>query len=119
MTLLQLFTSLAGAMKEKVSVTYAVLLMVIGANLYQSERMLQAQDGMSKMVATHYAFDVVAFGLKDARNEEEMLSLVAEWKKMKWGAQVGGLTTICSIAPDRLLSLMSEETARNICRVSR
>lgn len=119
MTLLQLFASLAGAMKEKVSVTYAVLLMVIGVNLYQSERMLQAQDNMGKMVATHYAFDVVAFGLKEARNEEEMLALVGEWKKMKWGAQVGGLTTICTIAPERLNSLMSEETARNICRVSR
>lgn len=119
MTLLQLFASLAGAMKEKVSVTYAVLIMVIGANLYQSERMLQAQEDMTKMVATHYAFDVVAYGLKEARNEEEMIALVSEWKKLRWGAQVGGLTTICTIAPERLNSLMSEETARNICRVAR
>ena len=119
MTLLQLFASITGAMKEKVSVTYAVLLMVIGVNLYQSERMLNAQDSLSKMVATHYAFDVVAYGLKEARNEEEMIALVEEWNRLKWGAQIGGIRTICTISPERLEGLMSEDTARNICRVAR
>lgn len=119
MTPLQLFASVIGAMKEKVSVTYAVLLMVIAVNLYQSERMLSAQEGLSKMVATHYAFEVVAYGLKDASNEAEMMALVEEWKRLKWGAQIGGLRTICTISPERLSGLMSEETSRNICRVAR
>lgn len=106
-------------MKEKVSITYAVLLMVIGVNLYQSERMLDAQDSLGKMMATHYAFEVVAYGLKDARDEDSMMSVVEEWKKMKLGAQLGGLKTVCFLAPQRLEGLMSREASINICRLSR
>lgn len=105
-------------MKEKAGATYVVLFLVIAVNLWQIERMLGINERMSTMVATEYAYDVVAYGLKDAESETDIIDSVVEWKRLGWGAQVGGVKTICDNAPFRFDAIMSEATKRMVCRIA-
>ncbi len=64
-----------------------------------------------------YAYKVVAYGLSVATNSDDIGSIVEEWKKNKWGAQIAALRVLCDNDEPRLVNIMSAQQKSKVCRM--
>ncbi len=114
-----MFTNLLDAFKANVNLGVVIVSALLIFNTVRlGDIEYQISDGY-KHASTAYAYNVVAYGLKDATTDEEVVEDIMVWHNDKWGAQIGALTTLCRIDPDQLHGLMSPETAVKVCRVAK
>ncbi|AIZ01362.1 hypothetical protein CJY_0011 [Vibrio phage CJY] len=120
--MIQLFANIIELATKRMGLAVLMLIVIVGYNTYQinavAESVKYQQDELTKMVATQYAYDVLAFGLKHTTSDGEIVETVKKWKADGWSAQMGAIRTVCSNHPARLLVLMSEDAKRLICRLA-
>lgn len=116
--------AITGLLNEKTAVAIlACGLLYVGNSLHQTqESMTIAVESNSALMITEshkaqteYALNVIEYGIAGTTAESEIFDLIQIWHNDKWGAQVGGITTICESEPNRLQELVSEDLAQKIC----
>ena len=95
-----------------------LLFLAVSHNTYQINEISNVLHSQQKVSSTEYAYDVLAFGLRNAPNDESIVDTVKKWKAGGWSAQMGAIRTICDNHPMRLDALMSENAKRLICRMA-
>ena len=113
-----MFTSLIEAFKTPVNLGVILIVGVTVFNIGQVQDLRKGNGELIKKSTTEYAFTVVAYGLKDAKNEQEIIGQIVQWRRDKWGAQIGAINIVCRIDPSRLEGLMERPTAIKACRLS-
>ncbi|CAL9955633.1 hypothetical protein VPHK225_0011 [Vibrio phage K225] len=113
-----MFTNLVEAFKTKMNLGIIILIILTLFNVQQVNELKVGSGELLKKSTTEYAFTVIAYGLKDAQNEQDIIAQVITWRRDKWGAQIGAINTVCRVDPDRLNDLMERPTAVKACRLS-
>lgn len=79
---------------------------------------LQTKESIDR-AAYAYPREVVAYGLVEAKTDEDVLNTIQIWKHDAWGAQIGALRVLCKNDRYFVNSLGGGDTGAKICRVAR
>lgn len=110
--------SLVDAFKTQANLGVIVLILMTMHNIQQVNIIKTDTSELLKKSMTEYAFTVIAYGLKDAQNEQDIIAEVLKWRKDEWGAQIGAINVVCRVDPSRLEGLMENSTMLKACRLS-
>ena len=113
-----MFQHLVDAFKTQMNLGIVVVIILSLVNLQQTNTLRTKAEDLYKNATTEYAFTVVAYELKDAKDERDVIAQVIEWRNKNWGAQIGAINVVCRVDPKRMHQLMDPSTAIKACRLS-
>ncbi len=114
---MNILATISGLLNEKTAT--AVLMIGIIFNGHQIQETNTALMQVINGAETNYALNVIEYGLKGKTEDKDIYDQIAVWHEDDWGAQIGAIITLCESEPNRLEELVSAETTKAICRLTK